>query len=390
MPVTDSYTARSTENVGFALIQNLWSGNENLCISPVSICMAMQLPLYGARGNTAVEILKVLGVNAPNREAIADDAQKLIEQLGKKPDRPTSEGPGSTLKLALANSIWTQHDVQMDEEFLSAMQTKYMAGCASLDFSDPASVDVINSWVDKQTESKIPRLIDELYPEIMVVLVNCAYFKARWKNEFNPNLTQDGPFYLSDNSAVDTPMMHSVSYRPSYFQDETIQIVQMNYTDTRFGMYVVLPARDISLSSVVSKLSAYQWQYWLSQMKEHHGSLTLPKFRIECGFDLRDNLISLGMNDAFDGRADFSAMLKERPQTFSIDAVIHKTFIDVDELGTEAAAATAIAMFGSAPSYPPKFEMVVDRPFLYAICDSETGTILFMGTVNDPRPVSRR
>lgn len=96
------------------------------------------------------------------------------------------------------------------------------------------------------------------------------------------------------------------------------------------------------------------------------------------------------MNDAFDGRADFSAMLKERPQTFSIDAVIHKTFIDVDELGTEAAAATAIAMFGSAPSYPPKFEMVVDRPFLYAICDSETGTILFMGTVNDPRPVSRR
>jgi Serine protease inhibitor len=386
MPVNESYTAVSTQQLGFALLRPIFSPDKNACISPISISLAIQLALYGARGNTAMEILRTLGINAPNREALADDAERLIQHLLQEPKNLPFEGPGALLRLAVVNSLWTQLGVQLNSEFSAAMQAKYLAGCGSLDFSDPRSLDQINSWVAQITENKIPTVINQLHPNNMVVLINCAYFKARWNHIFKPELTEDKPFYLSGNSPITIPTMQ-LQCTKRYFQDERVQILQMHYTDKRFGMYVILPARGISLHTLVANLSPERWQWWLNQLKAHSGTLSFPKFKIESSFILNDYLKHLGMIEAFSAQADFSAMVTVRPPVFNLDFILHKTFLEVDEQGTEAAAATAVVTYGSAGNLRPMppFEMVVDRPFVYIIYDSETGTILFLGTVNDPR-----
>lgn len=383
MSVSHSYTATSTQQLGFALLRSVFSVEKSVCISPVNISLAIQAALFGARGNTAMEMLRTLGINAPNRETLADDAQKLVQLLLQVPKKPTLEGPAGTLKLVMVNSIWTQLGVQLNPEFSTAMQTSYLASCGSVNFGDPRSVELINSWVAQATEQKIPTIISELHPNSAAVLINFAYFKARWNHVFRKEATDNKPFCLDNNSTIDVPTMYLICTK-RHFQDERVQILQMHYTDKRFGMYIVLPARNVGLPTLVSNLSPELWQWWLTQLKAHSGTLSLPKFKIESRFILNDYLKQLGMIEAFSSQADFSSMLAVGQPLFNLDAVIHKTFIDVDELGTEAA--TTEAIYAAAGPRPiSSFEMIVDRPFLYVIYDTDTKTVLFMGTVNDPR-----
>lgn len=380
MPATESYTAVSTQHLGFALLRPMFSADKSVCVSPIGISLALQLALFGARGNTAMEILRTLGINAPNRETLADDAQKLIGQLLQSPKNQTLED--GMFRLAMVNSIWTQAGVQLNPEFSAAAQTKYLAGCGSLNFSDPNSVNLINTWFGQATEHKIPNIIDELHPNNMVALINSAYFRARWNHVFRPDLTENEPFYLHDNSSIKTATMHLICTK-RYFQDDKVQILQMHYTDKRFGMYIVLPARGVGMPALVSNLTPELWKWWLSQLKAHSGTLSLPRFKIEYRSVLNDYLKHLGMIDAFSSQADFSSMLTVRQPVFNIDAVIHKSVIDVNEQGTGASATVVETPKNLRPTQ--SFEMVVDRPFLYTIYDTDTGTILFLGTVVDPR-----
>jgi Serine protease inhibitor len=383
MPVTDSYTAISTQQLGFALLRSVFSAEKSVCISPINISLSLQAALFGARGNTAIEMLRALGINAPNRETLAGDAQKLIQLLQQTPKHPTIEGPAGILKLVMVNSIWTQLCMQLNPEFSSAMQASYLASCGSVNFGDPRSVDLINSWFAQATENRTQAITSELPPNNAAVLISCAYFKARWNHVFRLTATDYKPFYLNDNSTINTPTMYLICTK-RHFQDERVQILQMHYTDKRFGMYIVLPARGVGLQALVSTLSPELWQWWLAQLKAHSGTLSLPKFKIESTFILNDYLKHLGVIEAFSPQADFSSMLAVTQPPFNLEAVIHNTFIDVDELGTEAETTEAIYS-AAGPRHIAPFEMIVDRPFLYVIYDTDTKTILFMGTVNDPR-----
>lgn len=384
-----SYTAQSTQQFGFALLGDLATNQTNACISPISICLCLQLALYGARGSTALEMLKVTGITAENRESLADDAEFLTNLLQTPPQDPTFKGPGASFKVALANSIWVHDKVRLDSKYASLIQAKYKAACTSLDFGNPQSLQTINSWVDQNTEHKIPSIINHLQPDNMLVLINCAYFKATWSQQFSPEQTAPRQFYLQNNNTIMVPTMFMDRAWLPYFQDETVQVAQLDYTDKRFSMYIIMPAKGSDLSTFVSKLTVDRWHSWMSKMQDHTGVFALPKFKLEYMIELSDSLRKLGMVDAFSGQADFFNILAPEPQLppiFCIGGVIHKTFIDVDEQGTEAAAATEIGMWGAGvPKTPPPFQMVVDRPFVYAVCENTSGTILFLGTVVDPR-----
>lgn len=389
--VSYSSTAQSTQTIGHSFLNEIIAGRlANVCISPISIGLCLQLALYGARGSTEAEMLKVLGIAVCDREMLAADAELLIRKLQTIPTDSNFDGPGAVLKLAIANSIWVHGALRLNGNYANTLQSKYASMCNSLDFSDPKSLSIINSWVDQNTEHKIQNIVSELQPNDMLVLINCAYFKARWKRQFRPENTEMRNFHLPDNTSVQVPIMHLHEASLLYFQDETVQIVQLNYTDERFSMYVVLPAPGANLSMFVSKLTVEQWQSWFSQLKEHQGLFALPKFKIEFSIELNGVLMKLGMVNSFSGSADFYNMIETTqgsPPRFCIGTVIHKTFIAVDEQGTEAAAATAIVPRGlrDSPPPPPPFRMIVDRPFVYAVRDNMTGTILFLGTVVDPR-----
>ena len=362
MRLRPPYTAQSTGKLGFSLLRELASAESNVCISPLSISLCLQLALYGARGKTAAEILAVTGITAENRESLAEDAESLTNLLQSQPR-------GASLVLALANSIWVHNQIRLNSDYASVLQTKYKAACASLDFGNPQSLQTINSWVDQSTRHKIPTIIDSLSPNNMLVLVNCAYFKARWKNEFSLQQTSPRQFHLQNESIVTIPTMSMEHVWLPYFQDENVQIAQLDYTDNRFSMYIILPAKGLDLGTFISQLTVERWQKWLALVREHAGLFT--------------------MVDAFRKEADFSNMLAQdqpSPPFLCIGDIIHKTFIDVDEKGTEAAAATAMMMAGSVgvSQKPPPFQMIVDRPFLYALCENTTGAILFLGKVSDP------
>jgi len=388
MTLATSYTSESTQSFGLSLLGQLARGAENVCISPLSIDLCLQLALYGARGNTAAEMLKTTAISAANREVLADDACRLIDSLNSS-KASSWEGPGASVKVLLANSAWVHDQVKLDLQYLAGLREKYRAECANLNFADPSALDTINAWVAQHTENRIPSIINQLSPANMLVLVNCAYFKARWGHPFDSTNTILRQFYVDGRQAVPVATMRHESTGVGYFQDEEVQIARLQYIDDRFGMYIILPSRNTNLSNVIADLTLSKWKTFLSKLRPHAGVFSLPKFKVESSFQLVPVLQNLGMNDAFTRSADFSKILdseQEMPPFFCIGQVIHKTFIEIDEEGTEAAAATAIMMWGAGiPKPPPPFEMIVDRPFLYVIADDMTGAVLFIGTVRDPR-----
>jgi len=388
MTTATSYTSESTQSFGLSLLAKLSRDAKNLCISPLSIDLCLQLALYGAYGQTAAEMIKAAGISAANPEVLADDASRLIDSLNSS-KASTWQGPGASVKVLLANSAWVHDKVKLHPHYALGLEEKYKAECANLNFADGRAIGIINGWVAQHTENRIPSIISELSAANMLVLVNCAYFKARWGHTFERMNTAMREFHVDGQHAVPVQTMLHPRTGVSYFQDESVQIARLPYVDHRFGMYVVLPSKNTSLNSVIADLTLSKWNTWLSLMQPHAGAFSLPKFKLEFGLNLVPALQHLGMIEAFTPDADFRNILapdQEMPPFFHIDQVIHKTFIEVDEEGTEAAAATAIMMFGCAPPPPPPpFEMIVDRPFLYVIADGETGAVLFLGTVSDPR-----
>lgn len=388
MATRTSYTSDSTQSFGFSLLAKLSRDAKNLCISPISIDLCLQLALYGAYGMTAAEIIKAAGISATNPEALAEDANRLIESLNSS-KASSWDGPGASVKVMLANSAWFHHTVKLHPHYLSGLQQKYKAECANLNFADGRALEIINGWVAQHTENRISSIISQLSPANMLVLVNCAYFKARWAHMFERSDTAVCEFFVDGEKPMPVKTMRHQHTGVQYFQDEAVQIARLQYVDDRFAMYVVLPARSTSLSKVIADLTLTRWNGWRSNLRPHAGAFSIPKFKLEFGLDLVSTLQFLGITAAFTQQADFRNILdpnQEMPPFFHIGQVIHKTFIEVDEEGTEAAAATAIMMWGCAPPPPPPpFEMIVDRPFLYIITDDATGTVLFLGTVSDPR-----
>jgi serpin B len=350
-------------------------GNMNMFISPTSLAYALAMTYNGADGATQQAMAQALHVQGMGIPAV-NEAFAALMQATQQAD------PDVT--LTIANALWAREGLSFAPDFLQRNQQYYHAEVDVLDFDDPGAVATINGWVSKQTHGKIPSIVDELKPETIMVLINAIYFKGGWTEPFDEDETTDLPFTLLDGTTKEVPMMTQFdSYR--YYAGEDFQAVSLPYGKERIMMTIFLPSEETTLPAWLQQLDATTWRQWLDNMSEEDGSVRLPRFKLEDDHSLEDTLTHMGMGLAFDcTQADFSRMYAM--PNVCISSVRQKTFVEVNEEGTEAAAATSVEMeLTSAMPMPAEpFTMIVDRPFFFAIHDDETGAILFMGMIVEP------
>lgn len=364
---------------GFHLFREITNqGTEgNIFISPLSVSMALGMTLNGASGTTYDSIRSVLGYRDISQKDINTSYQDLMEQL-------TALDP--KVALQIANSIWSREEFQVEQTFIDVNQQYFDAEVQSLDFSDPRSLDIINNWVAAKTQDNIPHLLDGISPEMVMYLINAIYFKGDWTQEFNPKLTSKSTFYLADGGEIQWDMM-SADREMSYFETDQFQAVDLPYGDEKFSMAILLPKKGHELDALIQELSPQQWHQWMTQFEDQEGHLTLPKFKTGFKSSLNKVLKSMGMAIVFDpGVADFSGIsqtIYDQGERLYISEVLHEAVVQVDEKGTEAAAATSVGI--GVTSVPAGyFNMRVDHPFLFFIRERSSDTILFMGKLDTP------
>lgn len=359
---------------GFQLLSQLIQQDaaENIMISPTSVAIALSMLYNGAAGNTQAAManaLELQGFSLQDLNQANAALQASLEQADPK------------VTLTIANSLWGRQGVTFNPDFLQRNQTFYNAEVATLDFNRPEAVSQINNWVNQNTAGKITEIIDRLDPEQILFLINAVYFKGNWTIQFNPEQTQDRPFQLLDGSQKQHPLMvQQGNY--AYYETDQFQAISLPYGNRRLSMYVFLPRPQSNLSDFYASLTPENWDSWMGQFNRRQGTIQLPRFKFEYESHLNAALSALGMGTIFaPGQADFSNLSDSE---IVVDQVKHKTFIEVNEEGTEAAAVTSIGIRATSIDLTGPFEMVVDRPFFCAIRDNQTGTVLFMGSVVDP------
>lgn len=370
--------ADSNNQFGFDIYNQLRNGSQNIMVSPISVAMALHMTYNGAGSGTKEAMAKALQVTGIDLEALNQKNQDLLQRL---------KAADPKVKLEIANSIWLREDMAFDQDFLKRNKDYYSAGAYNLDFGDTGAADTINNWVEENTKGLIKDIVDPpIDPMAIMFLINAVYFQGTWTEQFDEQATYEDIFYLASGDQAKVPMMNQ-SGAYDYFETPDFQAIRLPYgMEERMAMYVFLPDKDSSLADFHKELNYANWGNWLSRFETKSGTIMLPRFSLEYEKSLKDALSELGMKIAFDpAGADFSRMVpaNSRDDVY-INDVKHKSFIEVDESGTEAAAVTSVEMrVTSMPLYD--FNMNVDRPFFYVIHDSETGAILFMGSVADPR-----
>ncbi len=363
---------------GFALFDQLrqTSPDENVLVSPTSVALALAMAYNGAGGETQTAIANALKLHSLDLEQINQGSEALTQHLAQLDPE---------VALDIANSLWVNQDLSVRADYIERMQAVYGAEVAALDFGTPAATEHINNWVKAQTRDHIPTIVDELPADQLLVLVNAVYFKGAWSEAFEPEQTRNRTFTLSSGEAIQHPLMaQQGDYL--YLETDQFQAVSLPYGNESLSFEVILPAPGTDLAELSAELTPENWQGWMGELRSRPGQIQLPKFQFDYEADLIPALQALGMGIAFEpGRADFSGLTEL--EAF-INQVRHKTFIEVNEAGTEAAASTAIGMMPTSIAMPPEdpFEMVVDRPFVAVIRDRSTGALLFVGAIIDPRP----
>ena len=348
-------------------------GTKNVFVSPSSVAIALSMIHNGAKGETQQAIVKALEMQGMSLSEINQANASLKTIL---------ESSDPKVQLTIANSLWAKKGVDFEPEFIQRNQKFYAAEVKSLDFADPSTLGQINGWVKKNTQGKISEIVDRIHPDQVMFLINAIYFKGKWMNEFDKSQTTAQPFTLANGRQKQHPMMtQKDEYR--YYETQRFQAISLPYGEGRTSLYVFLPKSNSSLSEFQKTLTAENWQTWMKTFSKREGSIQLPRFKVDYEIELKKSLSALGMGIAFDpSKADFSNLSSVSTR---IDEVKHKTFVEVNEEGTEAAAVTSIGIRAtSAQVTVAPFSMVVNRPFFCAIRDNKTGEILFMGSINDP------
>lgn len=375
---------------GFDLYAKLRERKGNLFLSPFSISTALAMTNAGARGNTLDEMTKVLHLPPRPHERFGELLKKVNAAEGKK----------RAYELTTANAIWAQQGFPWRTEFTGLLNKNYGAGVMPVDFAGmpEAARQWINAWVENETKEKIKNLIPEgaIDQLTRMVLTNAIYFKGNWASQFKKSLTKDQPFHLDDGRKAEVPLMHQVgnygyteinySPEPKKGLEMKLQVLELPYVGKELSMIVILPSSG-QLEILEQSLSTESLALWTKKIRQQKVNAYLPRFKLEMDepFSLKEPLIAMGMKDAFDDmKADFFGMHSGKEQLF-ITAVQHKAFVDVNEEGTEAAAATGVVvgLRSAAPTQPPVFR--ADRPFLFLIRDNATGSVLFLGRYAGPK-----
>ena len=348
----------------------------NLFLSPYSISSALAMTYAGARGETARQMAATLHFDQP-QERLHSAFGALVKQIN-------GEGGSRKYELNVANALWRQQGLALVKEFQSTVATHYGAALEESDFqhSPETARNTINAWVEQQTHEKIKDLIgpDALSPQTRLVLVNAIYFKGNWASQFNKDLTREDQFFTAPKQPVTTPFMHQEE-SVKYYESETLQALEMPYVGKDLSMLIFLPRSADGLGSLERSLTTASLTEWVSKMYERKVTIYLPKFKLTRKFELAQTLSDMGMPLAFSDSADFSGMCSS--ERLAISKVMHKAFVDVNEEGTEAAAATGTEMRVTSIQRETVFR--ADHPFVFLIRDNKSESILFIGRVANPQ-----
>ncbi len=387
---TNSFAAEKTDQdsvvesnhrFAFDLYSQVGKSDGNLFFSPFSISTALAMTYAGAKGNTEAQMAHTLHFSL-SQERLHPGYSVLMHGLHADPAQ-------SGFELSIANALWGQSGYEFHKEFMDITRDYYDAGFKEVNFVKDAEQarETINRWVETKTRDKIKELIK---PAILtdltrLVLTNAVYFKGQWMSQFKKGMTRPEPFELMGGEKIEVPMMNQTR-ELDYSEDETAQILEMPYEGNQLSMVIFLPKEKKGVKDLENLLGAETFKNWVSALRKEEVIVFLPKFKMTSEFFLNEELQALGMTDAFDTElADFSGMTPDSAGLY-ISKVIHKAFVDVNEEGTEAAAATAVVMQRAMAVLPePKRVFRADHPFIFIIRDKSSDSILFIGRVMDPR-----
>ena len=362
-PVIADFTAR--------LFRECYEDGKNQLISPTSVISALGMTANGAKGNTLAQMEDVFGVSA---EELNKYLHSYMESLSV----------GEKYKLTMANSIWLRDSLKnVQQDFLQTNADYYGADIYRRVF-DNATLNDINKWVDKKTDHMIPSILEQIEPDDMMFLINALCFDAKWQDPYKDSDVRDDTFTREDGSTKNVKMMYSTEHR--YLENELVTGFLKYYADKKYAFVALLPKEGKSMDECVSGLDGEAILKLLRSVSEDTVLTRTPKFKAEYSIEMSDVLKAMGIEDAFDSRADFSGIAPITDDTFLyIGTVIHKTFIELDEKGTKAAAATMIGMKNSgALMMDEQKKVYLDRPFIYMIIDRNYNVPLFIGTMTDP------
>jgi serpin B len=362
------------------LYLKLCAGEGNLFFSPFSISTALAMTYAGAKGETAAEMKDVLHFPREGK-ALHGAYGGLIASLNER-------GEAGAYQMSVANALWGQSGGRFLEPFLDLTRSSYGAGLKNVDFrSDPeAARQTINAWVEEKTMDKIKELLARgvINDQTRLVLTNAIYFKGKWAEEFDKDRTEDAPFVLMSGQEIEAPLMHQTD-RFGYMENDELQALSLPYVKDELSMVILLPRAKDGIGGLEKSLAWDDLAACVNALRKQRVEVFVPRFTMTSQFQLNEALVAMGMGRAFNAnQADFSGMTGNRD--FFIWAVVHKAFVDVNEEGTEAAAATGVTMGVTAimPDDRPIPVFRADHPFLFLIRDNESGAVLFMGRVMNP------
>ena len=367
--------SNAINSFGLHLLQEMLGlfDEENVVISPVSISAALSMTLNGANDETLNSMKKTLMLENYSPEAINRYYRNLLDSLPKL---------DSEVEIKIGNAIWYREDMRVRSAFKKVLKKFYDAEISKADFKDGSVVNKINGWVRESTQGKISSIIDRVNPTDVMYLLNAVYFKGNWQHRFDERGTKEAAFYPVADEKITCQMMNA-SKKFLYFENEEVQVVHLPYGTGKFEMVVILPKENVSLDSLVKGVDTTSFLNWLTTGAKITVNLSMPKFKMEYKKSLKDALSEMGMEDAFSPKADFSGMVED--EKLNISDVKHKTFIEVNEKGTEAAAVTGVTMVLSSVRPMEPHRMNVNRPFIFLITENQHKNILFMGKIGRPQ-----
>jgi len=347
------------------------SPDENFMISPLSVNYALAMTTNGAKNNTQSQMLTTLGFDGFEISEFNEFFRLLTEEILDLDKKVT---------ISIANSVWYRNTFTIIQSFLDVNQEYYNAHIESLNFDSPEAVTTINQWVSDNTNDKIPEIIDNIPDDAVMYLINAVYFYGKWKYEFDQSQTQSGDFYISADNSIQADMM-KMEAGLKYYYDDSVSVVELPYGQGNFVMDILLPASDSDPSELIASLNQERFIEITQGLYDQEIVLTMPKFQFEYENDLIPMLSELGITDLFDPNLADLTGINSDPGLF-VSKVKHKTFIDVTEKGTEAAAVTAVEFGVTSDSGPMHF--TCNRPFVFIIREKSTEVILFAGVVKNP------
>ncbi|MBG0858249.1 MAG: serpin family protein [Bacteroidales bacterium] len=355
----------------FRLILESADESENIIISPLSISYALAMTLNGADGATREAMLEALRINGVTPEEINGPYNELTKVLLSVDKR---------VIMSIANSVWTENDFAVKKAFIDILTTYYDAESKSFDIEDPTAPDKINAWIEDKTNGLIKDMVDKLNDNTVMLLINAIYFKGKWKLQFDPDDTSEKPFYKPSGSEVNVQMMKQKEDFSVYDGDGFL-LAEFPYGQGNFVMDIILPDVKSGTADLLPSVTGEAFAGWANQLGEREVNVSIPRFKYDYKKTLKEILTDMGMGIAFTDLADFTNIAETPP--LLINDVTHQAFIETNEEGTEAAAATIVDV-GVTSMPPPPLEFNADHSFLYIIREIETNAIIFMGRVADP------